>query len=263
MFADKTALKMRAVLVGERIDLKGLETAHRVAVAPLVLPAGDQGCTVLFRYGAVVFCDVSPVEQASFLKSLQHFVSEPFTQPQTEDVEIRNDGNRDEGPDQDGIYLHDFSLERIQLIADILAKSVLLAHYEASIAETFDRIEPLAADLQTGTFNRLRGKELLRHLGRTLAVQHKTVGRAEVEDKPELLWDRPKLERLYLRVENEYELRERLLALERKLELISRTAQTLLSLFQDRRSHRVEWYIVILIVIEILLTLVQMFRLQH
>jgi uncharacterized Rmd1/YagE family protein len=48
------------------------------------------------------------------------------------------------------------------------------------------------------------------------------------------------------------------MALERKLELVSRTAETLLDLLQDKRTLRVEWYIVILIVVEIVLTLYEL-----
>jgi len=43
--------------------------------------------------------------------------------------------------------------------------------------------------------------------------------------------------------------------LEQKLSLISRTVETSLNLLQRNSSHRVEWYIVILIVIEIVLAL--------
>jgi uncharacterized Rmd1/YagE family protein len=85
------------------------------------------------------------------------------------------------------------------------------------------------------------------------------VGRVQVDEKPELIWDRPDLERLFVRLEDEYEISERYAALNQKLELISRTAETVLELLQHRRSMRVEWYIVILIVLEILLTLWQMF----
>jgi hypothetical protein len=46
--------------------------------------------------------------------------------------------------------------------------------------------------------------------------------------------------------------------LERKLDLISRTVETLVDLLQNKRSLRVEWYIVALIVFEILLTLYQL-----
>jgi len=84
------------------------------------------------------------------------------------------------------------------------------------------------------------------------------VGRVEVSEKPEILWDRPYLERLYLRLEDEYELRERHVALERKLDVVSRTAQTLIDLVRDRSGLRVEWYIVVLIILEICLTLYQM-----
>ena len=85
------------------------------------------------------------------------------------------------------------------------------------------------------------------------------VWRVEVVEKPDLLWDEPDLERFYARLEDEYELRERALALERKLDLVSGTASTALDLLQNRRSLRVEWYIVALIVVEILLTLYDMF----
>ena len=47
-------------------------------------------------------------------------------------------------------------------------------------------------------------------------------------DKPEIIWEHPNLERLYLRLEDEFEIRERHLALERKLNLVSHTAQTVL-----------------------------------
>ena len=67
------------------------------------------------------------------------------------------------------------------------------------------------------------------------------------------------LESLYARLATEYELRERQAAIERKLQLTSRTVETVLDLLHHRRSLRVEWYIVILIVIEILLTLYEMF----
>ena len=100
---------------------------------------------------------------------------------------------------------------------------------------------------------------LLRHIGRALLDELKMVARAEVTDRPELIWDHPDLKQLYLRLEDEFELQERATILDRKLELISRTVETVLELLQKRRSVRVEWYIVMLIVIELALTLYQLF----
>ena len=100
-------------------------------------------------------------------------------------------------------------------------------------------------------------KDILKHMGNTLLAQQRVAGRIEITDKPELLWERPDLERLYLRLEDEFELRERDIALDRKLELIGRTTNTLLSMLHNRTSNRLEWYIVILIIVEIIIGLVE------
>ena len=99
-------------------------------------------------------------------------------------------------------------------------------------------------DEKSGLFHDLK----IEHDDGAIAEEH-TVGRVEVTEKPELLWNRPELERLYLRLQEEYELPERDRALTRKLELIAQTATTSLGLLEARRSLRVEWYIVILILL--------------
>ena len=144
--------------------------------------------------------------------------------------------------------------ERLQLVADILAKSLVLSHYETRIADIFDRIEPLAATLREKGRAGASGKVLLRHIGDVLLIQQKMVGRVETAETPELLWEHPELERFYMRLADEYELRDRDRALDRKLDIVSRTVETLLGLVQTRSSMRVEWYIVLLIVAELLLS---------
>jgi uncharacterized Rmd1/YagE family protein len=151
------------------------------------------------------------------------------------------------------IVLRERTIESVQLVADVLAKSLMLAHYETQIATTFDRIEPLAATLREKGRIGARSRELLHQIGNVLAMQHKMVGRVETEEKPELVWEHPELERLYMRLAEEYELRDRDRALGRKLDVISRTVETLLGLVQTRSSIRVEWYIVLLIVAELML----------
>ena len=92
-----------------------------------------------------------------------------------------------------------------------------------------------------------------------LLDQQEMVGRVAVSDKPDVLWDRPDLERLYARLTEEFEIPDRFEAVEAKHNLIGRTLQTAMDLIQARRSLRVEWYIVVLILVEIALTLYEMF----
>lgn len=259
LFEEQTQVRAYALFVGERLNLKMLENTETLATAPMVVPVGSQGCAVLFRYGAVVLFGLQPVEEAAFLTQLQTLIVDPFTSAETEETNLRLDPSGQGRVEPDGIWLPEFSVEQVQIVAVILAKSVVLAHYENSTAKLFDRIEPFAAKLQRTAKDERLSKELLTQIGTNLFIQNKIVGRVEIVDKPEMLWDAPNLERLFLRLEDEYEIRERHLALERKLELISRTAETALELLQHNSTLRMEWYIVLLIVIEILLSMYDLF----
>lgn len=259
VFQRKETVRGRALFLGERLDLKALEKTDYLAKLPLVISAGEQGCVVMFRYGAVVLYGLSPMEEASFLTHLKPSVIEPFASPETEEVILKLADTEGARVENGTIWLNSFSIECLQIVSDVLAKSVVLAQYEVGTGKIFDQIEPFAQGLQRTTRDEQWGKELLRQLGRTLSIQHKIVGRVEMIDKPEILWDTPDLERIYLRLENEYEIRERHLALERKLDLISRTAETVLGLLQHNTGLRVEWYVVILIVVEILLSFYDVF----
>ncbi len=255
LFPEQQAIEAHAIFVGERLELRRLEATRRIARSPLVVQAGEHGVAVLLRYGVVVLFNVAPVEEVNFLDSIRQFIVRPLAEHRKEYIPVRIDPALNEGVDSGEIVLQVYSVERIQLIAGVLAKSVVLDHYETGIAHSFDQIEPLAEQLHHKGKTGRKAADLIRHIGDILMIYGKMVGRVEVAEKPELLWEHPELEGLYLRLEDEYELRERHHALERKLDLISRTATTMLDLLQHNQGIRVEWYIVILIVVDIIISL--------
>ena len=248
-------LSARALLLGERIDTR-LERNSSLGTAPLTLNLSGGGIAVLFRYGAVVLFASRSAGIDDFVKGLAPSVVGAFAVPEQDEVLLAVRPDSDQHVDSSGnIILRDRSIERLQLVADILAKSLVLSHYETRIAELFDGIEPLAATLREKGHAGAAGKELLRHIGDVLLIQQKMVGRVGTSETPELLWEHPELDRFYMRLADEYELRDRDRALDRKLDIVSNTVETLLGLVQTRSSMRVEWYIVILIIAELLLSL--------
>lgn len=258
-FAGRDTIQARALFLGERLDLRALEQASLLAPLPATVAVRDQGCAVLFRYGVAVLFNVPPLDEVDFLATLNPLLTQPFEQPDREEVELRLHQEERDRVQGGAIWLHAFSIERLQLVAEVLARSVVLERYERNIAREFELIEPLAASLKRRQFSRPLAGDLLQHIGGALLSQQWMAGKVALSEKPELLWDHPALERFYARLEEEYELRERHLVLQQKVELVSRTAQTVLDLLHARRSLRVEWYIVALIMIEILLSLYEMF----
>ncbi len=246
---------VRALLLGERLDMRALERNVSLGTAPLTLDIPGGGIAVLFRYGAVVLFGPQSTAMDDFIAGLSGSVVGAFRLPEREEARLLIRPETDQYVDVAGsIILRDKATERLQLVADIFAKSLVLSHYEARISDLFDRIEPLAAALREKGRAGARGKVLLRHIGDVLLMQQKMVGRVETAETPELLWEHPELERFYMRLSDEYELRERDRALDRKLDIVSRTVETLLGLVQTRSSMRVEWYIVLLIIAELVLS---------
>jgi len=137
---------------------------------------------------------------------------------------------------------------------------VVLERDEIRVSEVLDSIEPLIHDLQMHGRTKVTIRRAKQHIGNVLATQHREVGRVQIREKPDMLWDHPQLDRLYARLEAEYELGDRARAIERKLEVIGETADVLLDLVQDKRSVRLELIIIALIAFEIFLTLFTMWH---
>ena len=193
------------------------------------------------------------------LTSIRPLVHGAYERPDTEEVLVQFESSGQDVVAADKITLSDHSVERFQLLAEVLARSVLLARYESEITAAFDRIEPMAAALRrTGRTGR-SSRALLRHIGEGLLSEQRLVGRASVVEKPDLLWDNAHLERFYVRLGEEFDISERYATLQHKQELISRTAQTVLDVLQTQRALRVEVAVLLLIAVEIGLTLYELF----
>ncbi|HEY8380660.1 MAG TPA: RMD1 family protein [Microvirga sp.] len=255
-----TRITARALLIGDRLDISGLERSDVLSTNPLAFRVGQDGFVALFRYGVAVLIGLSPLEEDDVIRSLRQRIVGEFARHEEETAIIEISPDKDDQiPPGGPIYLKRLSTERLVVISDALSKSASLARDERETAAVFDVMEPFARHLAERG-RRLGGRrEILKHVGNALLVRQRVSGRVAVEEKPDALWDRPDLERLYARLEDEYELRERAKALHRKLEVIGDTAQTLTDLIDTERSLRLEFIIVLLILFEIVITFYQMF----
>ena len=249
-----TPANVRAVLVGSRINTRELEGYTE----PQELDATSAGVAFVFRYGAVVLFGASEEVEREFVASLDGRIIDPVASraPEFETATLTVRPGDDEQVDaHGGIVLRELTPERLLLVATVLARSVVLGRDEVRIAEVFDRLEPLIAGLQARGRAILPIRQVMRQIGGVLAARHRMTGRAQIAEKPEILWEHPELDRLYARLEAEFELTERARTIERKLDVIGETASTLLELVQERRSVRLELAVIALIAFEILLTL--------
>lgn len=248
-----------ALHVGDRINTTGFEPEALSAV-PLAIRVGRTGIAVLFRYGVVVLIGVSPDDETALLNKLSTRIEGKLARSEEETATVALAvETEDQVPAGGPIQLRDMSTERLLVIADVLAKSVVLAHDEREVAKVFEVIEPFARELANLGRTRRDRKAILKLIGNALLVQQRVSGRVAIGEKPDALWDRPDLERLYARLEDEYELKERVDTLNRKLAVVAETANTLADIIDTRRSLRLELVVVVLIAFEVVITFYQIY----
>ena len=253
-------VRAHALLLGERISTQGFDQSRVAFPAPLGVRVGEAGLAVVFRYGAVVLIGLSPDEEAAFIQELEPRIVAPILPVEVELAPILTGPSDDDAVTPAGVIeLKHHSAERLSIVADVLAKSVALAWAEREVAGVFDAIEPISRALMNGGAPPAGRKAFLRLIGSALMVQHRVSGRVAVRDKPDLLWERPDLERLYARLETEYELVERAETLDRNLEVVGAAATAMIDLQDTARSQRLELLVVILILIEVGLSLLQLY----
>ena len=250
-----TALTARALLLGERLDHRGLPRDGAPLFDPVPLATPDGLTAFAFRWGAVVLIGASPEQEAAIIEMLRPRLTNALAKP-IEEVATILPGAEQDGVDADGVVrLRDLTPARLAVVADALAKSAALAHQEILLTQALDRLEPIVTTLRTEGRLSASSRALQRQIGHALAARSRTTARVEAEDKPELLWDHPELERLHARLADEYELKERSAALDRKLSLIGDTTEGVLTLIHGRRAMGLEVAVVVLVGIEVVFTL--------
>lgn len=249
-----TVLAARALLVGERLDLRGLGRAGAATSDPLQIALPGVEAAFAMRWGALVLFGANEAAEAAALESLRARMVNRMAQP-VEEKAVAVIGAEDGVEPGGTITLAGFDPARLAVVADVLAKSAALSHQETSLAGTLDGMEPVIARLKRLGRVGVTSRSLLRAVGSALDARSRATARVDADGKPDVLWDNPALEPLHARLVEEFELRERAGLLDRKLALVGETVQSLLQIIEARRSLGLEIAIVVLIAIEVVTTL--------
>jgi uncharacterized Rmd1/YagE family protein len=257
---NDNTITVHALQLGERIDLKGLERGDQFSTNPLAYRTARGGTVVLFKSGAAVFVGMTRHEEETHVEVLTSRIKGPLAERETEEARVVVNSDNEELVGALGaLQLKAADSNRLLLVAHALAVSVGLAYDERRIGTAFERIGPVAENFKRGRLPSGPRSGLLEQIGEALAIQQRLADRVDLDDKPDVLWEHPELERLWIKLIEEYDLTSRSRAIERKLVVIRETADTITELMATRTSHRLELYIILLIALEIVLGLYENF----
>lgn len=230
---------------------------------PLTFAAagGEREQAYLYYFGGVVLLNCSPDQIAPFLERVRQQAGHVSGQqlPYHEEYRLEIDAGREAAIANDCAVMPRHNQAFLDIICFVIAKSVALERIEARIDQVFDEVEVLIANLERGKLE-LPDRHMARLASSILSFKFTSIAHIMVLDKPDVTWDNPEADRLYLTMAGMFELHQRYQEIRHKSETLLDMTGVFTGLSHARRSARLEWIIIILIAIEILLYLLEFFR---
>jgi required for meiotic nuclear division protein 1 len=232
---------------------------HPATFQPIAGDRSEHQQVYLYYFGGVVFlnCTDDIIREFSreMAKISENFKGFPNIKYQ-EHYSLRIESEGELTITNDCAVMPRYDHAFIDIIAFVIAKSVALERIEEQVGKVLDEMEGLIALLDQGKLG-IPDKRLAKLASKILNFKYRSLAYIMVLDKPDITWDNPEADRLYLTMANLFELRQRYQDIRHKSETLMDINEVFTGLSHARRASRLEWIIIVLIFIEIVIYLFQ------
>ncbi len=215
----------------------------------------SRGDVFYFPYGVAIFWGYSEEEEKNFLSVLKEFEKEPLSKPDIDEFTFVNGESMK--IDEDEIVLHNKGTLTKLAISHGIAQSVKLTIFEEAIQKTIDLTKNLPQELAQMGKIKLSRKETSKKMGELFMERNFINTQSEMLDTPEFFWNHPELEPFYRRTSHYLDVNKRVDVLNKRLDVVHELFEILRNELNHQHSSRLEWTIIILIVIEVFLAVLR------
>ncbi len=219
----------------------------------------SSGQVFLFSYGCLVCWGLSPDEEKQLLKEIKAFEKEPNAKIEVDGVSYAYGETAIIQKDIITVPHQDPVMAKLA-ISYGLAQQVKLSVFETRIDETIKNTKKLPISLAKNGYIPMSRREISRNIGQLFMVRSLVNLHSDILDTPDFFWEYTTFEPLYQMTARYFNVAQRTEVLNKRCDIIHELFQMLGDDLANRSSVRVEWVIVLLIFIEIVLTLVQIFN---
>lgn len=236
----------------ERFKQVGASVTLYRDVIHFTVPGETIGDIFYFPYGATVFWGISLERCSSYLEQIKEFETQPLEEIETDELTF----TLGDVPKivEDEIILPNVDLLSRLAISHGLAQSVKLGTFESATRKIFDHTKHIPEDLAKYGRISLSRREIRRKMG-DLFIERSSINlHVDVLDTPEFFWEYSELEPLYAMTANYLDLGTRVEVLNQRLDVIHELFEMLGNELNHQHSSRLEWTIIILIIMEVVLS---------
>lgn len=240
-----------------QIDLKAYRQAHPEGALlsdnPLVLELEPGRWAYLEKFGAVVFWNPTPAGVQRLHQELDELPGSGRRVESTHDELRVHLGAPEDRVGFSEVWLRDLNLDKLKIISLALAQSVALDHFESSVRAAMTRFQPVLHRLSQEGRLHLSHREALKLVGFSFEVRATVLDNLTLFDDPPETWESESLAHLDGALFDQFDLEERLSAINQKLAYLSDASARVVDLLTARKNHGLEWTVIILIAVEIVI----------
>lgn len=211
---------------------------------------GSNKYLYVFQYGMLSFFNLEIEEINKVLNELkpylrgeqEHEISERFG------VEIKEGTLK---VNYSHVILPELNTEMIRLVMLNASQSVALNRYAKITEDLLADTNQHTVYLEHKGRLDISGVKLKQYIGKVLNLKNKISENLYIFDSPEITWDNETLNRLNLDLKSTFDLKDRYRLIHDRLEIIKENLELFKAILDHRESSRLEWIIIILILVEV------------
>ena len=243
--------------LGDRLDLKELKnnltyTCIYADPTELMYDAENDSYIGIFDYGSIVFFGVDNSAQTNIINSVRTILNLDKAELKRENFDVEIDPAASYKVIFDRLIIKALTIDIAKIIMLNIAQSVALDYYIEQSNILLSQTFQFSIELEEkGKFS-IKGKKLLKYIGRLLNLKNRITQNIYIFDSPNLTWNDEYLNVINNDLSRELDIKLRHSSLQDSLNTVRENLEILKDINQHSHSSTLELIVIVLIAIEIL-----------
>ncbi|WP_310555534.1 RMD1 family protein [Flavobacterium sp.] len=254
-------IRIEANQIAESFNIKKFRTefqaeAHSGSTSEVFYALENNKYLYLFDYGVVVFANYDAVEKTEFIRFIKNYSTENVDLDLSEQYQIETDEKITKVIIKNNyVTVPEINPSILRIVMLNIGQSVALEYYEVLTDKLITSSKEYILELEKRGKLSISKINLLKYIGKVLNVKNSIVDNLYILDDPNLVWDNEDLNFLNRQLKANFDINTRFKDLDYRLQIVENNLTLFTDVLNVRESSRLEWIIIILIVIEILIAL--------
>ncbi|MEJ1223084.1 RMD1 family protein [Sediminicola sp. 1XM1-17] len=219
--------------------------------AELFFKNGDNRFVHIVQYGLVSFFNHTEKEIQAILKQLSSLSKDRVPYQLSEKIQVEVIPGQQKVT-FNKVVLPNFDSESIRLVMMNTSQSVALDRYLEITEQLLEETNVHTKLLEKKGKLDISGNNLKRFIGKVLNIKNEISENLYIFDSPDSTWENEDLNRLDMELKQTFDLKDRYRYISERIGIIKEDLELFKDIMEHRESSRLEWIIIILILVEVL-----------